>query len=227
MTQKIIICGFPHCGTSILKSIIGHIKDVDEIQNETKQINITSNKPFILCKWPFTPQEFFTRKYADYIKIFIIRNPLFVFSSLNKRFNYNIPNNHSFSEYLSTIQSYVKYSDNPQNNIYTIRYEDLFQEQYKNFKNILDCIGLKYENDIFMNKNFTNTIISNNKLPTYIPKNTDHNNYRTWQINQPFVCNNILSKLDLLDSQKQQILNNPLVAKVYPNLHKTFEDGSI
>ena len=27
--SKILIFGFPHCGTSILKSIIGHIDDVD------------------------------------------------------------------------------------------------------------------------------------------------------------------------------------------------------
>ena len=29
--KKIIICGYSHCGTSILKSIIGHIEEVEEI----------------------------------------------------------------------------------------------------------------------------------------------------------------------------------------------------
>ena len=29
MLQKIIITGFPHCGTTILKSIIGHIDDTN------------------------------------------------------------------------------------------------------------------------------------------------------------------------------------------------------
>jgi len=39
MTQKIIICGFPHSGTTILKSIMGHIDEIDEIYEETQKIN--------------------------------------------------------------------------------------------------------------------------------------------------------------------------------------------
>ena len=37
---KILICGFPHCGTTILKCIIGHINDVEEIIDETRKISI-------------------------------------------------------------------------------------------------------------------------------------------------------------------------------------------
>ena len=85
--KKILICGFPHCGTTILKSIIGHCEDVLEIVDETMKINNkSSDKPFIICKWPFAKDVFFNKPYEDYIKIFIIRNPLYVFSSLNKRF---------------------------------------------------------------------------------------------------------------------------------------------
>ena len=89
-SQKNLICGFPHCGTSILKSIMRHIEEIEEIINEYCVINKISNKKFILCKYPFTNVEFFSKNMSDYIKIFIIRNPLFVFSSLNKRFNYII-----------------------------------------------------------------------------------------------------------------------------------------
>ena len=103
-SQKILICGFPHCGTSILKSIIGHIEDVEEIYNETTVITKNSAKKFILGKFPFALDSFFDEKYKDYIKIFIIRNPLFVFSSLNKRFNYKIPNDHNFACYINTLK---------------------------------------------------------------------------------------------------------------------------
>ena len=58
-SQKILICGFPHCGTSILKSIIGHIEDVEEIYDEIYSITKKSDKKFILCKWPFTIDNFF------------------------------------------------------------------------------------------------------------------------------------------------------------------------
>ena len=37
--KKVIIFGFPHCGTSIIKSIIGHIEDVYEIIDETHYID--------------------------------------------------------------------------------------------------------------------------------------------------------------------------------------------
>ena len=80
MTKKIIIFGFPHCGTCILKSIISHIDDIDEIINESTICNIQTTKKYCVCKHPFTHPAFFTNEYAEYIKIFIIRNPLYVFS---------------------------------------------------------------------------------------------------------------------------------------------------
>ena len=56
-SQKILICGFPHCGTSILKSIIGHIEEVEEIFNETNIINKTSNKKFIFSIFPVSKES--------------------------------------------------------------------------------------------------------------------------------------------------------------------------
>ena len=103
--KKILICGFPHCGTTILKSIIGHCEDVHEISNETMQINnLSTNKSFIICKWPHTQEVFFSNSYENYIKIFIIRNPIYVFSSLNKRFEYNIIKDSSIDTYINTAK---------------------------------------------------------------------------------------------------------------------------
>jgi hypothetical protein len=42
--QKIIVFGYSHCGTTILKSIIGHIDDVEEIINECRTINTSTTK---------------------------------------------------------------------------------------------------------------------------------------------------------------------------------------
>ena len=36
---KIIIFGFPHCGTTILRSIISHIGNVDDLITELKTVN--------------------------------------------------------------------------------------------------------------------------------------------------------------------------------------------
>ena len=218
-SQKILICGFPHCGTSILKSILGHIEDVEEIYDETPVIDKISNKKFISCKYPFTDANFFGENWADYIKIFIIRNPLFVFSSLNKRFNYEIPICHSFENYIETLQLFIKYKNNPEKNIYTIKYEDLFDNNYEKFKTILIDIGITYKDDrIFDNSKYTNIVVSGVELLEDKPENIYHNEYRTWQINQPFISNNDISKLDLSTSQIEEIINNKYVLEIYPDI---------
>lgn len=223
ITQKILICGYSHCGTSILKSIIGHIKDVEEIQDECCVITKITNKPFIICKYPQTQTKFFGEEYKDYIKIFIMRNPLFVFSSLNKRYgHYNLSDSHSIEEYVNILKLFIKYKNNPEKNIYTIRYEDLFKENFINLKKILNSIGLKYNDSIFDNTKYTNVICSSVKLDDKKPKETDHAAYRTWQINQPFVSNNNISKIDLSNSQKNEIINNPFVLQIYPKIKNYF-----
>ena len=221
-SQKILISGFPHCGTSILKSIIGHIEDVEEIYDETNVINKISNKKFILCKFPLIQDDFFDKGYKDYIKIFIIRNPLFVFSSLNKRFDYKIPDNHNFDSYIDTLTKFIKYKNNPEKYIYTIKYEDLFKNNYEELKKILNDIGFQYDDSIFDNSKYTNVILSNVKITEEKPQNNDHGNYRTWQINQPFISNNDISKIDLNEDFKEEIVNNPYVLQIYPDINSAF-----
>ena len=112
MKKKIIIFGFPHTGTTILKSIIGHIDNVYEIVDEKPNIDDNNvdyiNYNFVLCKWPYLINEnTLLTNYYDYIKIFIIRNPLYVFSSLNQRFKYNtLDQNHSIDKYIETVEQF-------------------------------------------------------------------------------------------------------------------------
>ena len=221
-SQKILICGFPHCGTSILKSILGHIEDVEEIYSETQKINNISNKKFILCKFPWAEADFFDENYKDYIKIFIIRNPLFVFSSLNKRFDYKIPNCHSFNNYANILKMFIKYKNNPEKNIFTIKYEDLFKNNYDELKKILNDIGIQYDDSIFDNSKYINVIMNGVKLCDTPPENINHEEYRTWQINQPFISNNDISKIELNDGQKEEIINNSYVLQIYPDINSVF-----
>jgi hypothetical protein len=219
-SQKILIHGFPHCGTTILKSIIGHIEEVEEVFDETKIIHKKSNKKFILCKYPITYNIYFDSQYDDYVKIFIIRNPLFVFSSLNKRFKYKtLDKDHSFDQYINTLKTFIKYKNNPKKNVYTIKYEDLFTNDYKELKKLLNDIGIQYDDNIFDNSKYTNVSHSWIKLKDKKPQITNHEFYRTWQINQPFISNNDISKIDLNDVQKEDIMNNAYVLQIYPDIN--------
>ena len=168
----------------------------------------------------------FKEEYKDYIIIFIIRNPLFVFSSLNKRFNYKIPNNHSFNEYVNTLTKFIKYKNIQKKNLYTIKYEDLFKNNYKELKKILNDIGFQYDNTIFDNSKYNNYICNSktkkkDKIPYKKPKDINHGTYRSWQINQPFIFNNDISKINLKKKQYEEIINNPYVLKLYPNINSS------
>jgi len=222
MPTKILICGYSHCGTTILKSIIGHIEDVEEILEETDVINKTTSKPYILCKIPRTKPEYFGKAYENYIKIFIIRNPLYVFSSINNRLgHYNLSSYHSIDNFINVVKLFNRYKSSPLKNVYTIRYEDIFLNDYKELKNILDNIGMKYDNTIFNNKEYTNFLYKNSGIPEEKPNNKKHCAYRSWQINQPFVSNNDPSKIDLSESQRQKIINNKDILKLYPDIKTT------
>lgn len=214
--NKIIIFGFPHCGTTITKCIIGHSESIEEIYNEAYEVKHTPESgKFAAIKWPWTFPVFFEDRYKDYIKIFIIRNPLFVFSSLNRRFNYNLPNDHSLNEYFKTASLFLHFKMQPMENLYTIRYEDLFDNDYQNFKNILNNIGIKYTDQIFQNTNYTN-YASNGEL--YDSRNIEHDKFRSWQINRPFVNNNNYNNVEITPEQADAFLNNKDVITLYPSL---------
>lgn len=222
--DKIFVFGFPHCGTTILKSIIGHIDDIEEIYSEVYDKNIINEfkikKKFLLYKCPFTYNNYFSSQYDDHIKIFIIRNPIFVFSSLNKRYNYKIPSHESIEQYIETIKLFIYYKKNHLKNLYLIRYEDLFDNNFQNFKNILDNININYTDKIFNNIEYNNKSTNNNIVLTdEKPSNENHDVYRFWQINQPFVNNNNIQKIDLTEDQKNVIKNNEYILEIYPEIN--------
>lgn len=227
--NKIIIFGFPHCGTTILRSIIGHIDDVYEELDESKIITgIQTSKKFTLCKWPHLI-NLNDNIYNEYIKIFIIRNPLYVFSSLNKRFHEFYMKGEEIEKiekYIETIKKFYYYKNNPTPNLYVIKYEDLFNNNYQNIKEIFNHIGFEYTDKIFDNSQYKN--ISHKDIDSILQKEPrknvkEHVKYRNWQINQPFVYNDTIDKINLTNKQKEQILNSKEILAVYPEIKTILE----
>ena len=124
--KKILITGYPHTGTSILKSKIGECKNVYEVVDETYEINnnhiMNSNdKEFILIKTPIIPLEirvhgvrFLTTNnptsvYKDYSIIFITRNPWNLFTSVIKAGDDPLSHEqwHLSPKYPFTIEEYL------------------------------------------------------------------------------------------------------------------------
>ena len=224
--QKIIIFGFPHSGTTILRNIVSHIDSVIEIVDEVKFIQQSDidavtdeSKKFILCKWPRLI-DCNDEKYNDYIKIFILRNPLFSFSSLNKKRDYKFGPMNNVNRYLKTAEYFVQCQNNNQNNIYTLRYEDMFENNHEKLRNIFDKIGFEYTNEIFNNQKFNNKVQFGKylKVPKTLTSQKKHAMCRLYQINQTFVNNNNLSNIDLLESQVETLKNDVNVMTIYPEI---------
>ena len=240
MPKKILVTGFPHTGTSILKSKLGECTNLYECPYE--QYNITPNniresgdKEFILIKTPVIPIEIRANslshsrvvgsEYGDYIIIFVIRNPYNVFTSLSKVGydpltkigpNEGVEYHHSFGEYLAAAKFFIEARDNKYENIYTIRYEDFFPNNYEKLKELMDTIGLKYDDNIFENKSKEYTHWLNVKASNINSNELDYKNrrgeYRTWQINQPF--QNMNSEVNIPDELADILKNSNIVEEL-------------
>ncbi len=173
---------------------------------------------FVLAKDPMFHKLFLEGDYKDYIKIFMIRNPIFVFSSLNKRFDYDIPAEQGVQKYIDTVQSFNDLRENPIENVYTIRYEDCFEKNFENLTNILKGIGIETNDAIFEIGEMKGDSEDNKVIPSSMREGLEHTEYRTWQINQPFRNMNDYNKLDLKWEQINHLLDNQEVLKAYPEL---------
>lgn len=230
--KKVLIFGFPHCGTTILKSIISHIDGVHELINEKYKIDENDvkmaqklGKHTVVCKLPYFGNVFLTDQFKDYYKIFVVRNPVWVYSSLNKRFDITNTFSEKYKE-LETQASLRKWSDTArlfnwfrkgnQYNIITIKYEEFFENDFQNIKNILDKIRFEYTDDIFDNSKYKNYSVEGVEIPSTMPKNVDHADYRTWQINQKIENLNTPDKIFLLPHQISHFKNCRHTNILYP-----------
>lgn len=236
--KKILITGYPHTGTSILKSKIGECKNVYEVVDEVFEISKThiidsEDKEFVLIKTPVIPLEirvhgvrFLTTNnpssiYKDYNIIFITRNPWNLFTSVIKAGDdplsheqWHLSPKYPFTveEYFVSLDRYIEARDGNFPNIYTIKYEELFEDGNVKIKDIMDKIGLIYDNDIFQTQTkeyrFKKGIAF---AQSKRPESYDRVQMRTWQLNQPFQNMNsevnIPAELDTILSDSDKVKN--------------------
>ena len=175
--KKILITGYPHTGTSILKSKLGECTNLHECIDESdyvhpRIVNDSGDNKFILIKSPVLPLEIRKHKlkfnvyseqsrYYGYSIILTNRNPWNLFTSIIKRGYDPLSGctNHLDSKYYHTIDEYLIMCEifldalkNNYPNVYAIKYEDFFQNDGASIKNIMNSIGLEYSDNIFHTK---------------------------------------------------------------------------
>jgi len=212
--KKILITGFPHSGTSILKSKLGECPNLYECVYEesfVKEEHIAKEqgKEYILTKTPILPIDIraggihFTRvpesRYYEYIIILVVRNPWNVFTSLIKdgkdplnKFEVNQSQDYHIrlSEWLVASQFFLNAKQSKLEDVYTIKYEDFFTNNFENLYRLMDSIGLQYSENIFSEKtkNYIHApgVNYDNIDPNDVSYAKNRLELRTWQINQPF-----------------------------------------
>jgi hypothetical protein len=233
MTKKILITGFPHCGTTLLRALVGNCKNVFDQNNEFPDVtSYRTNMPFDFYVWkhPFLHREFrdygFKHKpntpYKDVIVIPIIRNPWNVFTSLHKRGSkygeFSILDDkqgHSIPYYENTAHRIYEVIQNPVEDVYPIRYEDIFANNFEKLKNIFDSIGLEYDETTFDNseKKFKhNNITFKDGYDGTLEENINDRQYRIWQINQPI--QNMNSDIDIPQEIDDRLQQSQIVNKL-------------
>lgn len=217
MKKKLLITGFPHCGTSILKTKLGECSNVYEQINESIQ-----PQPDDLNKFNQSDKEVFiwkdpivrNRGEWNHSSIIIIRNPYYVFTSQIKRgldpFTSNL---HTYKDYLNTANIFL---NSTKENVHCIKYEDLFDDSNSKIKSIMDKVGLKYEDDIFetRTKNYSiNNKLKGEPIPINQPnQRAKDGRYRYWQINQEF--KNFNKEIDIPKKLEEILRNSQIVSKL-------------
>jgi hypothetical protein len=230
MTKQILITGFPHCGTTVLRAKLGECKSTYEEQKEFAEpahYHPNMGCDFYIWKHPFLHTEFRNHtfsikpqtKHADTIIIPIIRNPWNVFSSLYKRGTqsgefsiYNNKQGHSLSYYNNAASVILDAMENNYKDVYPIKYEDMFDNNFQALKIIFDKIGLEYDDSLFEANIKIHSQAKAKYIEDYDKTGKYDSEYRTWQINQPF--KNMNSSIILPDDFSKMLENSEIIQKL-------------
>lgn len=215
-----LVHGFPHCGTTIVRAILGNCPNIYEYPYESESVEdiqcFAKGRP-VLIKCPFTKPAFFGDAYNQYVKIFMIRNPYYVFTSLNERFEWNIPANHSIEAYLETAKLFLHYTREPRADVLCMKYEDLFQDEFRRIRSVFETNNIPYTDDVFNTTNRNRKVVPGMTVPSSKPcanGERNHATYRTWQINQPFQYTDGSKAIRLSPLQRKQLETSPIVQEL-------------
>jgi hypothetical protein len=213
--MRILVAGFPHSGTTILRKVVGNHPDVfDYHENETLRyprgrglavLNRLlpyeySGKKHVVYKIPRHNVERGTN--ADRI-IYIIKNPLDVFSSLQLRSGSILPDSCTPVAW----QAYARYFlEKPiGRKHYKVRYEDLFGNDFAGLRMIFAWLGLDWDGSVLNTESRFAPTRYKGEEPKAEPPRSQHAAFRAWQTAQKFQ-NMAGRNRHYLDEQMRQLL---------------------
>jgi hypothetical protein len=192
-TTTIFITGFPHCGTTILRKLLGNSSCVVDVIPEVgfaprvAMARARANgKSHVVYKKPIFSEalkKYVDQEYDQFNKrIIILRNPLQVFSSINRRFKntrYPFGRTHTFDQYEHCCRQFDWYRKNNQENTLPVLYEDLFKG---GLEKVFEFSGIPWSDEITKNSR-TGYVFSSNMD---VVRSNEHLMNRHTQINSTF-----------------------------------------
>lgn len=225
MSKTVFIFGHHHCGTTILRTILGHIEGAKTFLFEADPIeypNFEKDAALRVFKNPEVKETYFSDTYQNIIRIFLVRDPVQVLSSINRRYQNDPPRaRRTVRSYLRMAHIFVRTKKNPPKTLHHIRYEDMFVDGYKAIRDVLDKHSIKHDDNIFQNhlyKNLSHEGQSVEEVPKNKPEDTNHQQLRLYQVNQPFQNNNNPLKVCLQACQAEALKEDENVIKMYPEI---------
>jgi len=223
----ILITGFPHCGTSILRAKLGEANDTFDQEQEHRYTETSPpGTKFHIWKHPLVHPEFKNdlgwgnKKNIPFFKdthiIPIIRNPYYAFSSLvTKRYlNPFKTQDHTFNDYIFTAEKWLQAKKENIDKVYPIKYEELFENNNQKLWDTVNKIGLEFPFDSF--KDRTKTYKMNGK-ELRLDKSIDEfegAEYRIWQMNQEFKNMNTPEKFDIPERLEKLLDESDIVKEL-------------
>lgn len=198
----IMVYGFPHSGTTILRKLIGEHSQIYDFYNEVEEPPISKGP--LVFKIPMLPDD----RHNECKRIMIMKNPYDIFGSFYMRFGeaYLSYPGRRVSDYERFVQHFLTTSD------FTIKYEELG----KRLPEVFEYLGFEYEG--IKNSpayiSFEHKWIPEEK-PTHQVEGPDHAYYRQWQINQPFQDMTGQSAKNLPEYGREFINESEIIKQLY------------
>lgn len=224
--HKILVYGFAHSGTTILRKLIGNCIDVYDVPEEALYVPcVNTEKNNIVIKYPIPklPNNFYATSHKDYKIILIIKNPYDVFGSMFKRLghlNYKGCTIHDWARYGAL---FLSFRNNSKNNIFTVKYEEMFENKYKIIEDMFSFLNLPYSEKEIIYKVRGSYVTKSRIIPENEPdrEGASHGAFRMWQINQKFLNKTGEGSLFLPNGVREQLRNFPITKRLgYHDMEK-------
>ncbi|HMF85750.1 MAG TPA: hypothetical protein VK598_05305 [Nitrospiraceae bacterium] len=218
---RILVSGFPHTGTTIVRKVIGNHPSVYEVCRECSRVpeeavrNGSGQKAtHIVFKQPIYARGIGVndlRNFQAFAEklVLIIRNPFDTMGSIYRRFGGTSAieaSGHDLAAYLRYCEFFREIRGC--RNVVHLIYEELFAPPMRDWERLFGEVGLAWDERVL--RNSRTAVMRDGKNP--------HVQYRQNQINQPLADRTGHSKRWCPDGLKDKILGSESVRAIYANL---------